>query len=96
MFRAILMRHFDEIFWWDIPKRHSDETLGWNILMTHIDKTHWWETWMAFEKLWWHLMTLDDLWYGNDVNGMPYDSFDCFLFYKGPIQIALLWSLGTV
>ena len=28
--------------------------------------------------------------------GWPYASFDCFLFYKGPIQIALLLSLGTV
>ena len=52
------MRHFDEAFWQDIFMRHFYEIFGRDILTRHI------------YDLWKILMTCNDLWYGDDFNGM--------------------------
>ena len=43
--------------------------------MGHIDETHWWEIVMAFQKHWLPVMTFDDHWYDDDVNGMALCQF---------------------
>ena len=65
---------FDEQFWWYIfmrhLMRHSNETLCWDIIMKPFYETYWSEIWMAFDELWWPVMTFYYVWFGDDVNGM--------------------------
>ena len=63
------MRHFDKTFWWDFLMRNFDETFWWDILMKHYDETYRLSL-KNFDDLSWPLMTFDDLWYSDDVNGM--------------------------
>ena len=35
----ILMKHYDETFWWDILMRHFNETFKRDILMRYFDDT---------------------------------------------------------
>ena len=74
------MRHYDETFLQEILcetfMRHFDETFWRDILTRHFDETFWRQSWMAFEKLWWPVMTFDMV---LILMGRPYYSFDCVL-----------------
>ena len=61
------MRHFDETFWQEIYIRH---------FMRRFEETFL-DILMAFEELWWPLMTFDMV---TTLLGWDYDSFDCLLF----------------
>ena len=83
------MRHFDETSWWNILMRHFDETF-WggilkdilqDILMRHFNETLWWDILIAFEELSCPVITYDDLWYGDDVNGIALRQFWLSLGY---------------
>ena len=66
-FFAVLWR-FNEQFWRYIFMTHFDETLWWDIEMRHYDQNffymaHWSEILLAFEELWWPVMT-SQVWRG--------------------------------
>ena len=61
------MRHFDDTFWF---VRDVLRDILRYIMIQHDDEKLWWDILMALEELWWPVMTFDDLWYGDNVNGM--------------------------
>ena len=62
--------------------------------MKLIDVTHWWNTLMrnlyGHWKLWWPVLAFQDLWYGEDVNGMALWQFWLSLVAKLQISNSTL------
>ena len=61
----VLIRRFDETFWldvwWDSLMRRFDEMFQLKFCRDIL---------IAFKDFWQPVMTIDDLWYGDDANGM--------------------------